>query len=155
MKPIVPGGQPLFRECQDRVFYMYNNMPPKPRERYTVDPCDYPQNEQRSSIPLWLFWRPHLSQVVDLDARKAEFRARQAAGEAIAARFKRAYVSVIKNFIETRSKGMRSKGVTCLLRNEARRWHGPRPFKDSTESPAQAGWHQELMNHADKLREPF
>ena len=138
-----------------RVFYVYSNMPPKSRERYTMDPCDYPQDESRASIPLWLFWKPHLSKLVDLEARHAEYRKKQEAALAIAARFKCAFAAVLKRAYEGKSRAYQTKRVTLLHRNETRRRQGPPKVTDPCEKYEYAARGQDLRDHADKMPEPF
>ena len=154
-KPLDQHRLPLYRELRKRVFYVYNNMPPKSRERYTMDPCDYPQDEARVSIPLWLFWKPHLSQLVDLEARHADYRGRQEAAQAIADRFKRAFAAVLRRAYEDKSRARQTKWVTLLQRNEVRRRQGPPKYADPCERYEYAARGQELRDHADKMPEPF
>ena len=145
----------MYKECKRQVFYIYNNTTPKARERYTMDPCDYPQDETRQSVPLWLFWKPHLSALVNLDARHAEYRARQEAATALAARFRRAFAALINKSFAGKQRASQSKRVTALYRNEIRRRPGPGHFIDPCEKYQNSAQRQEMMNHADRMPEPF
>ena len=73
-----------------RVFYLREYGTSWSRLEYTNDPLDFAQPRQRANIVTWLFWRPHLEQIMDLGALEREAKTKHRAGGLVRAIVRRA-----------------------------------------------------------------
>jgi hypothetical protein len=132
---------------RDKVFYIRNFMPPSSREKYTQALADYPDN--KSTLPIWLLWRPHLETIVDLRARRVEYAAKREAAARLTARVARRFAEALRNSYLPRQASVQIQRIWKLRHNEIRRQQLPPVCLDSIEDYRFARQRQELINYAD------
>jgi hypothetical protein len=147
LKPLSAGAEPLYKVLRDKVFYIRNFMPPSSREKYTQALADYPDN--KSTLPIWLLWRPHLEAIVDLRARRVEYAAKREAAARLTARVARRFAEVLRNSYLPRQASVQIQRIWKLRHNEIRRQQLPPVCLDSIEDYRFARQRQELINYAD------
>jgi hypothetical protein len=152
LKPLDPGGRPLFELLRNRVFYIRNFMPASAREKYTQALADFPEGQQ--CVPIWLLWRPHLQQVVDLGARRAAFQAKREACARLAGVFRRRYALSLRDSYQDKQRSVLVQRVWRLRHNEINRQLKPTGFVDAIEDWHCAHQRQSLVDYADLLPEP-
>lgn len=153
LKPRQGSEAPLYTLFRRRVFYLLSFVPPTAREKLTQDLADFPAG--RGTISIFLFWKPHLSRIVDLPARRAEANAKRAAREALGSVFRRAYVASLRKQFAGRQQSVQIQLVFALRHNEISRRRGSREFVDHLESYVHAGHKHSLIEFADKMPEPW
>ena len=155
LKPLRPGETPLYQQMRGRVYYIRSYVSTAQREKLTQALCDFPQADLHPCVPVWLFWRPHLEPLVDLPARRKEHRARLAAGQALSWHIRRRFAWGLREMYLVRLRSSRHNLLHDLRHNEIRRRQGPPPLPDTLEHWSNATARQELMNHADRMPEPW
>jgi len=152
LKPLVEGGPRLLELIRNKVFYIRNFMPPSAREKYTQGLADFPDN--KTCVPIWLFWRPHLEKIVNLAARRVEYQAKREAGAVLACVFRRRYALGLRDHYEDKQRNVQIKRVCQLRHNEIRRQREPTDYLDPIEDWRHAHQRQMLIDYADLLPAP-
>jgi hypothetical protein len=152
LKPLRKDGPRLSELIRNRVFYIRNFMPPSAREKYTQALADFPDG--KSCVSIWLFWRPHLEQIVNLGERRAEYQAKRAAGEALACVLRRRYALLLRDHYESKQRPVRVKRVCHLRHNEINRMRQTRALEDPIEDWHNTAQRQLLADFADRLPSP-
>ena len=140
----------LFRR---RVFYVRSLAPAAAREKLTQDLADFPPG--RACVSLFLFWKPHLRQILDLSAWRAEYRAKQAAAGELAAVFKRAFAASLRGRFAGRQHSVQIQRVFALRHNEIGRRRAQPELVDPLESYTHSADRQGLVEFADAMPEPW
>ena len=149
LKPLVTGGEPLYKLVRNKVFYIRNFMPPGSREKYTQALADFP--DSKTCVQLWLFWRPHLQEVVDIAARRREYVAMREAAAQLTARVARKFAEALRNDYLPRQSSVQIKRVCQLRHNEIRRQLQPSGVLDLNDDWRFARQRQELIDYADTM----
>lgn len=106
-------------------------------------------------MPLWLFWKPHLKEFIDLSEKRSELQARRAAEAKLSGVLKRVFAASLQKKFAGRQRSVQIQRVFALRHNEINRMRGPCEFIDELESWNNAAHKQDMINWADRMPEPW
>jgi hypothetical protein len=153
IKPRSPGEEPLYRLFRKRVFYIRCFDSVASREKFTQDLADFPAG--RASLPLWLIWKPHLKEIIDISKERAEFQARRAAGDRLSGIVKRVFAASLHKKFVGLQRSVQVQRVFALRHNEINRARTHVEFLDELESWNNSEHRNSMGLWADRMPEPW